>query len=250
MDGQTIRTRMLLGDAALDKLRRSRVAVFGLGGVGAYAVEALARSGLGALELIDNDTLAESNLNRQLLALHSTLGQPKTEAAARRVRDIDPTIEVRCRRCFYLPETAGDFDFTTYDYVIDAIDTVTGKIQLVLQAREAGTPIISAMGTGNKLDPAALRVADISETRVCPLARVMRKELRRRGVEHLKVVYSREEPITPKFQPVPGQSASLPPEDPEAYGNNRRSVPGSSPFVPPAAGLIIASAVTRDIIRA
>ena len=235
MDGQTIRTRMLLGDAALDKLRRSRVAVFGLGGVGAYAVEALARSGLGALELIDNDTLAESNLNRQLLALHSTLGQPKTEAAARRVRDIDPTIEVRCRRCFYLPETAGDFDFTTYDYVIDAIDTVTGKIQLVLQAREAGTPIISAMGTGNKLDPAALRVADISETRVCPLARVMRKELRRRGVEHLKVVYSEEKPLIPLENPA------------ELAGSARRSIPGSTVFVPGAAGLLLASAVVRDL---
>lgn len=235
MDGQTIRTRMLLGDAALDKLRRSRVAVFGLGGVGAYAVEALARSGLGALELIDNDTLAESNLNRQLLALHSTLGQPKTEAAARRVRDIDPTIEVRCRRCFYLPETAGDFDFTTYDYVIDAIDTVTGKIQLVLQAREAGTPIISAMGTGNKLDPAALRVADISETRVCPLARVMRKELRRRGVEHLKVVYSEEKPLIPLENPA------------ELAGSSRRSIPGSTAFVPGAAGLLLAAAVVRDL---
>lgn len=235
MDGQTIRTRMLLGDAALDKLRRSRVAVFGLGGVGAYAVEALARSGLGALELIDNDTLAESNLNRQLLALHSTLGQPKTEAAARRVRDIDPTIEVRCRRCFYLPETAGDFDFTTYDYVIDAIDTVTGKIQLVLQAREAGTPIISAMGTGNKLDPAALRVADISETRVCPLARVMRKELRRLGVEHLKVVYSEEKPLIPLENPA------------ELAGSARRSIPGSTAFVPGAAGLLLASAVVRDL---
>ena len=235
MDGQTIRTRMLLGDAALDKLRRSRVAVFGLGGVGSYAVEALARSGLGALELIDNDTLAESNLNRQLLALHSTLGQPKTEAAARRVRDIDPTIEVRCRRCFYLPETAGDFDFTTYDYVIDAIDTVTGKIQLVLQAREAGTPIISAMGTGNKLDPAALRVADISETRVCPLARVMRKELRRRGVEHLKVVYSEEKPLIPLENPA------------ELADSARRSTPGSTAFVPGAAGLLLASAVVRDL---
>lgn len=235
MDGQTIRTRMLLGDAALEKLRRSRVAVFGLGGVGSYAVEALARSGLGALELIDNDTLAESNLNRQLLALHSTLGLPKTEAAARRVRDIDPTIEVTCRNCFYLPETAGDFDFTQYDYVIDAIDTVTGKIALVLQAREAGTPIISAMGTGNKLDPAALRVADISETKVCPLARVMRKELRRRGVERLKVVCSEEKPLIPLENPA------------ELASSARRSIPGSTAFVPGTAGLLLAAAVVRDL---
>ncbi|MCR4935563.1 MAG: tRNA threonylcarbamoyladenosine dehydratase [Oscillospiraceae bacterium] len=235
MDGQTIRTRMLLGDAAMERLRHCRVAVFGLGGVGSYAVEALARSGLGALDLIDSDTLAESNLNRQLLALHSTLGLPKTEAAARRVRDIDPDIRVTCRNCFYLPETAGDFDFTQYDYIIDAIDTVTGKIQLALQAREAGTPIISAMGTGNKLDPAALRVADISETRVCPLARVMRKELRRRGLEHLKVVYSEEKPLVPMENPA------------EREGSARRSIPGSAAFVPGAAGLLLAATVVCDL---
>ena len=247
---QSVRFEMLIGAEGLEKLRQSRVAVFGLGGVGGYVVEALARAGIGALDLIDNDRVALSNLNRQIIALHSTVGLTKVEAATARVHDIDPTIRVQGFQCFYLPANRDQFDFAAYDYVVDCIDTVTAKLDLVMQCRTAGTPIISALGTGNKLDPAMLELTDISKTAVCPLARIMRKELRRRGVEHLKVVYSREEPITPKFQPVPGQSASLPPEDPEAYGNNRRSVPGSSPFVPPAAGLIIASAVTRDIIRA
>lgn len=247
---QSVRFEMLIGAEGLERLRQSRVAVFGLGGVGGYVVEALARAGIGALDLIDNDRVALSNLNRQIIALHSTVGLTKVEAATARVHDIDPTIRVQGFQCFYLPANRDQFDFAAYDYVVDCIDTVTAKLDLVMQCRAAGTPIISALGTGNKLDPSKLELADIYDTAVCPLARIMRKELRRRGVEHLKVVYSREEPITPKFQPEPEQSASLPPEDPEAYGNNRRSVPGSSPFVPPAAGLIIASAVTRDIIRA
>ena len=242
---QLVRFEMLVGAEGLQKRRHARVAVFGLGGVGGYAAEALARSGVGELDLIDNDRVALSNLNRQIIALHSTLGQTKVEAAAARVRDIDPEIRLHLYQCFYLPETRDRFDFASYDYVVDCIDTVTGKLDLVMQCRVAGTPIISALGTGNKLDPTRLELADISETAVCPLARIMRKELRRRGVEHLKVVYSRETPREPLFQPEPEAS---PADGPEAYGNKRRSVPGSSPFVPPAAGLIIASAVVRDLL--
>ena len=227
------RTELLLGPEAMEKLAAARVAVFGLGGVGGYAVEALARSGLGALDLIDNDSVSASNLNRQILATRRSLGRSKTEAAAERVLDINPDCRVRTSSCFFLPETAGQFDFTAYDYVVDAIDTVTGKIQLVLCARAAGTPIISAMGTGNKLDPSALQVADLYETAVCPLARIMRKELRRRGVERLKVVYSREEPLPVSAAPEPGST--------------RRAIPGSTAFVPAAAGLLIASEVVRDL---
>ena len=242
---QLVRFEMLVGAEGLQKLRNARVAVFGLGGVGGFAAEALARSGVGELDLIDNDRVALSNLNRQIIALHSTLGQTKVEAAAARVRDIDPEIRLHLYQCFYLPETRDRFDFASYDYVVDCIDTVTGKLDLVMQCRAAGTPIISALGTGNKLDPTRLELADISETAICPLARIMRKELRRRGVEHLKVVYSRETPREPLFQPEPETG---PADGPEAYGNKRRSVPGSSPFVPPAAGLIIASAVVRDLL--
>ena len=232
MSEQDARTRLLLGDAAVERLRRCRVAVFGLGGVGSYVVEALARAGVGALDLVDSDTVAESNLNRQLIATRSTIGLPKVEAAAARVREIDPTIRVTPRRCFYLPETAGEFDFRDYDYIVDAIDTVTGKLRLVEDARAAGTPIISAMGTGNKLDPSQLRAADISQTRICPLARVMRKELRRRGIEHLRVVYSEEPP----------REGGAPEED-----NGRRSTPGSAAFVPGAAGLLLAAEVVKDL---
>lgn len=243
---QYVRTEMLIGEEGLARLRRARVAVFGLGGVGGYVVEALARSGVGALDLIDNDRIVLSNLNRQILALHSTLGQTKVEAAAARVRDIDPTIRVHTFQTFYLPETRDLFSFSDYDYVVDCIDTVTAKLDLVMQCRACGTPIISALGTGNKLDPSKLELTDLSQTSVCPLARIMRKELRRRGVEHLKVLYSREEPIRPRFTPA---QESGPSEGPEAFGNKRRSIPGSSAFVPPAAGLLIASAVVRDLIK-
>ena len=229
------RTELLLGPEAMEKLAVARVAVFGLGGVGGYVVEALCRSGIGALDLIDNDSLSPSNLNRQILATHRSLGRSKAEAAAERVLDINPDCRVQTSRCFFLPETAGEFDFSRYDYVVDAIDTVTGKIQLVLCAQAAGTPIISAMGTGNKLDPTALQVADLYETAVCPLARVMRRELRKRGVKQLKVVYSREEPIPVSAEPEPGST--------------RRAIPGSTAFVPAAAGLIIASQVVRDLIQ-
>ena len=254
---QRVRFEMLIGAEGLSRLRGARVAVFGLGGVGGYVVEALARAGIGTLDLIDNDRVALSNLNRQIIALHSTVGQTKVEAAAARIRDIDPAIQVNAFQTFYLPETRDRFDFRAYDYVVDCIDTVTGKLDLVMQCRAAGTPIISALGTGNKLDPTKLVLSDLSETSVCPLARIMRKELRRRGVEHLKVVWSREEPLEPRFQPEPEEAEpeaagnlndAGPAASPEAYGNKRRSVPGSSPFVPPAAGLLIASAVIRDLL--
>ncbi len=232
------RTRLLLGAEAMDRLSRARVAVFGLGGVGGYAVEALARSGVGALDLIDNDRISPSNMNRQILATRSTVGMAKTRAAAERVREIAPDCVVRTYDVFFLPETAGEFDFTQYDYVVDAVDTVTAKLQLAESARAAGVPIISAMGTGNKLDPTAFRVADISKTAVCPLARIMRKELRKRGIDRLKVVYSTETPRR-------GEGADAP-ERSEHPG--RRDIPGSVAFVPAAAGLILAGEVIRDLI--
>ena len=241
------RFEMLIGADGLLKLRNARIAIFGLGGVGGYVAEALARSGIGSMDLIDNDRIVLSNINRQIIALHSTLGQTKVEAAATRIRDINPSIALKLYQSFYLPDHRDQFDFKAYDYVVDCIDTVTAKLDLVMQCRAAGTPIICALGTGNKLDPAKLELSDISETSVCPLARIMRKELRRRGVEHLKVVWSREVPLEPLFQPL---QEPEPAEGPEAYGNKRRSIPGSSPFVPPAAGLLIASAVVRDLLKA
>lgn len=229
------RTALLLGQEGLETLKRSRVAVFGVGGVGGYVVEALARSGVGALDLIDNDTVSLTNLNRQIIALHSTLGKAKVEVAKARCLDINPDIQVRTWQCFYLPETAGQFDFTQYDYIVDAIDTVSGKVQLVVQAIQCGTPIISSMGAGNKLDPTKFQVADLSKTQVCPLARAMRTQLRKRGIHHLKVVYSTE-------LPVPHQEECQ--EDP----GQRRSLPGSIAFVPSVAGLILAGEVIRDLV--
>ncbi|MBQ9393849.1 MAG: tRNA threonylcarbamoyladenosine dehydratase [Oscillospiraceae bacterium] len=237
MDERLSRTALVLGEAAMERLGRCRVAVFGLGGVGGWAAEALCRSGVGALDLIDDDRIGASNLNRQVLALHSTLGQRKTGAAAARFSDIAPECVIRVHDVFFLPESADQFDFAAYDYVVDAIDTVTGKLELVLRCRAAGTPIISAMGTGNKLDPSALRVADLADTRVCPLARIMRKELRRRGVEHLKVVYSTEPPAV-----LHGAAEAVGPHD-----KGRRSIPGSTVFVPAAAGLLIAAEVVREL---
>ncbi|MBQ4600440.1 MAG: tRNA threonylcarbamoyladenosine dehydratase [Oscillospiraceae bacterium] len=234
---QLSRTRLLLGDKAMDILKNARVAVFGLGGVGGYAVEALARSGIGALDLIDHDTVSLTNINRQILATHSTVGLYKADVAAARVRDIDPTVMVTAHKVFYLPETADSFDFTQYDYIVDAIDTVTGKLMLIRQAKDAGVPIISSMGTGNKLDPTAFRVADIHSTSGCHLARIMRKECRKRGIDALKVVYSQEEPLTPA--PC-GTDEELP--------EGRRSLPGSCAFVPSVAGLIIAGEVIKDLI--
>jgi tRNA A37 threonylcarbamoyladenosine dehydratase len=238
---QYSRTRFLLGEDGLARLRNARVAVFGLGGVGGYVVEALARAGIGALDLVDHDTVGITNINRQIFATHATLGLSKAQAAARRVKDIDPTITVTVHETFYLPDTADRFDFTQYDYIVDAIDTVTGKLMLAMQAQDAHTPIISSMGTGNKLDPTAFRVADISETSVCPLARIMRKECKKRGIRKLKVVYSQEEALTPQIDDV---SAAETPE-------GRRTLPGSVSFVPSVAGLIIAGEVVKDLtIRA
>lgn len=236
---QFSRTELLLGKQAMEKLKNARVAVFGLGGVGGYVAEALARSGVGQLELIDHDDISLTNLNRQILATQDTLGMPKAEAAAQRAKAINPHIQAAARQVFYTPETAHQFDFTRYDYIVDAIDTVTGKLMLIKAAKEANTPIISSMGTGNKLDAAAFRVADIYDTSVCPLARIMRKECRKRGIDSLKVVYSEEEPLSPTLSG--GEREEMP--------EGRRALPGSVAFVPAVAGLIIAGEVIKDLIQ-
>ena len=228
------RTRILLGDG-VDKLHCATVAVFGLGGVGGYVVEALARCGVGRLILVDHDTISLTNINRQLLALHSTLGMSKAQAAAQRVADINPHINVEPLDLFFGPETAGRFDFSSYDYVVDAVDTVTAKLLLISQAKAADCPIISCMGTGNKLDPGKFQIADISKTSVCPLARIMRKECAKRGLKNVKVLFSTEDPLPG------GQPDSEMPE-------GRRSVPGSVAFVPSVAGLMIAGQVVKDLV--
>lgn len=234
MSDAFIRTEMLLGAEYMEKLRKARVAVFGVGGVGGYIVEALARSGIGALDLIDNDTVALSNINRQIIATHKTIGGYKVDVAKERVAEINPECEVRVYKTFYLPENSDEFDFSQYDYVADAIDTVAGKIALAEAADKAGVPIISAMGAGNKLNPTGFEVADIYKTSVCPLAKVMRKELKKRGVRGLKVVYSKEEPITPsKTDEVTG----------------KRQTAGSVAFVPSVVGLIMAGEIIKDIGR-
>ena len=227
------RLELLIGEDSIERLRKARVAIFGVGGVGGYVCEALVRSGIGAFDLIDNDTVSLTNLNRQIIALRSTIGRSKTEVMRERMLDINPDADIRIRNCFFLPENAADFPFPEYDYIVDAVDTVTAKIELILQAQKHGVPVISSMGTGNKLDPSQLRVADIYDTKVCPLAKVMRHELRKRGISSLKVVYSEEIPITP----APSQEVTV-----------KRAVPGSTAFVPPAAGLLIASEVVRDLI--
>ncbi len=241
MSQQFSRTELLLGKDAMDKLSTSRVAVFGVGGVGGYTVEALARSGIGTLDLIDNDVICVTNINRQIIATHKTLGQYKVDAAESRILEINPNAIVHKHRIFYTPETASQFDFTKYDYVVDAIDTVSGKIQIVMQATAANTPIISSMGAGNKLDPTAFEVTDIYKTSVCPLARVMRRELNRRGIKSLKVVYSKEVPIVPNTCEIT--------ENETDTSIRKRSIPGSTAFVPSVVGLIIASEVIKDIIR-
>ena len=244
MSNQFIRTRLLVGDEPLERLQNAKVAVFGVGGVGGYAVEALARSGVGTLHLYDDDTVSESNLNRQLVALHSTIGQPKAEVMAQRVRDINPACQVEAIRLFYLPQNADQVDLSPYNYVVDCIDTVAAKLELVTRCNALQVKIISAMGTGNKFDPSALVVTDISKTQGCPLARTVRKELRKRGIHHLKVVYSTELPASPL------RSADYePPQTTETRPGStaRRDTPGSTPFVPAAAGLLLASAVVREI---
>lgn len=237
---QFLRTEMLLGTEAMEKLQNSHVAVFGVGGVGGYVVEALARSGVKNFDLIDNDTVALSNINRQIIATHSSVGKYKVDVMKERVLDINPDAVVNVHKCFFLPENSGDFDFTKYTYIVDAIDTVTAKLELIVRANEANVPIISSMGTGNKLDPTKLEVTDIYKTEVCPLARVMRNELKKRGIKKLKVVYSKEQPIKVKKK-----------ENDQITSENVgriKDVPGSVAFVPSVAGLIIAGQVIRDII--
>ena len=231
---QFSRTEMLIGQEALDKLHQARVAVFGIGGVGGYVVEALARAGVGALDLIDNDVVSLSNINRQIIALHSTIGQAKVDVAAMRAKDINPNIKLNINKIFYLHENKENFNFKNYDYVVDAVDTVAAKIALVEQAVAAGVPIISAMGAGNKLDATKLVVTDISKTHTCPLAKVMRQELRRRGINHLKVVYSTEAPL----KPLACSEAS-----------GKRQTPGSISYVPSVMGLLIAGEVIKDLIK-
>lgn len=219
----------------MERLKNSRVAVFGVGGVGGYAVEALARSGVGALDLIDKDVVSRSNINRQIIALESTVGQYKTDAAEKRIREINPDCRVTVHHMFFMPDTADQIDFSQFDYVVDAIDTITGKLEIIMRAKAAGAPVISSMGAGNKLDPTAFAVADIYSTSVCPLARVMRRELKKRNVDSLKVVYSTEQAVTP--------------ENPEKDPASGKSVPGSVAFVPSTAGLIIAGEVIKDLIK-
>lgn len=249
MLNQFSRTQLLFGPEAMEKLRNSRIAVFGIGGVGGYAVEALARSGVGTLDLVDDDRVCLTNLNRQLHATRKTVGQYKVDAAKDRVEEINPNCRVNIYKTFYMPDTKDQFDFSAYDYVIDAIDTVTGKLTLVEAAKAANTPIICSMGAGNKTDPTAFRVADIYETSVCPLARVMRTECRRRGIKSLKVVYSTEQPIRPLEDPTIScrQHCICPPGTRKC--TVRRDIPGSTAFVPSVVGLIIAGEVVKDLVN-
>ena len=234
MENQFERSAFIIGEDGVEKLKRSHVAVFGVGGVGGYVVEALVRSGIGEITIVDNDTVSISNINRQIIATHDTVGQYKVDVMEKRINSINPHAIVHSHRCFFLPETADQFDFTSYDYVVDAIDTVAGKLSLVEKAQAVGTPIMCSMGAGNKLDPTKFEVDDIYKTSICPLAKVMRYECKKRGIKELKVVYSKEIPITPVMQP--------------SEPTQRRSIPGSIAFVPSAAGLIIASTVVRDLL--
>ncbi|MCI7450832.1 MAG: tRNA threonylcarbamoyladenosine dehydratase, partial [Blautia sp.] len=233
MLNQFSRTELLLGKEAMNKLENSRVAVFGIGGVGGYVCEALVRSGVGSFDLIDDDKVCLTNLNRQIIATRKTVGQYKTEVMRDRILEINPKADVRIHQCFYLPENASDFDFSEYDYVVDAVDTVTAKIELIMRAKESGTPIISSMGAGNKLDASAFRVADIYKTKVCPLAKVMRRELKKRGVKKLKVVYSEEQPIRPiEDMAISCRSHCICPPGAKHKCTERRDIPGSVAFVP------------------
>ena len=250
MPEQFSRTQLLLGSEGMEILRNSRVAVFGIGGVGGYTVEALARSGIGALDLIDNDKVCLSNLNRQIIATQKTIGKYKVDVAEERIHDINPDCIVRTYKTFYMPDTASQFNFNEYDYVVDAIDTVTGKLELITQADKTGTPVISSMGAGNKLDPTAFEVADLYKTSICPLAKVMRRECRKRGITALKVVYSKEEPTRPVDDMTDGSVTDgicLP--DTEIKNTRRKDVPGSVSFVPSVVGLIIAGEVIKDLIK-
>lgn len=234
----------------MKKLSESRVAVFGIGGVGGYAVEALARSGVGALDLIDDDKVCLTNINRQIIATRKTVGKYKVDVAEERIHDINPDCVVKTYKTFYMPDTASQFDFSEYDYVIDAIDTVTGKLELIEQAKKADTPIISSMGAGNKLDPTAFEVTDLYKTSVCPLAKVMRRECKKRGIKSLKVVYSKEEPIRPlEDMSISCRQHCICPPGAERKCTERRDIPGSTAFVPSVVGLIIAGEVIKDLIK-
>lgn len=244
MENQFSRTELLFGTKAMEKLAGARVAVFGIGGVGGYTVEALVRSGIGEIDLIDSDTVSLTNLNRQIIATKSSIGKYKVDVMRDRIMDINPDVKVHVHKCFYLPETKDQFDFSQYDYVVDAVDTVTAKLQIVEEAEAAGVPVISSMGAGNKLDPAAFQVADIYKTSVCPLAKVMRRELKKRGIKKLKVVYSQELPVMPDPELLSSYSEEASPLAPQ-----KRSVPGSVAFVPSVAGLIIAGEVLKDLAK-
>ena len=243
MNREFTRSTLLMGEAAVEKLQKSRVAIFGVGGVGGYVCEALVRSGVGAFDLIDKDVVDVTNINRQIIATHSTVGRPKVEVMRERMLDINPEVLVNARECFFLPENATDFDFTNYDFVVDCVDTVTAKIQIIMQAKEAGVPVISSMGAGNKMDASRFKVADIYKTNVDPLARVMRRELKKRGVRKLTVVYSDEEPMTPINDSNSGEADAVS----QSVGRVKQT-PGSVAFVPGAAGLIIAGEVVRQLI--
>ena len=236
MPNPFIRAQMLLGPDAMETLAQSRVIVFGVGGVGGFAAEGLARCGVGAIDLVDHDTISETNINRQVAALHSTIGLPKAQVMAERIADINPDCRVTAHQCLYLPDTKDAFDLAQYDYVVDAVDTVTGKLLIIAEAQAAGTPVISSMGTGNKLDPTRFEVADIYDTSICPLAKIVRKEARKRGLAGFKVVYSREEALVPQQD-----------EDDPERPTGRRSTPGSVSFVPPVAGFILAAEVIKDL---
>lgn len=249
MLNQFSRTQLLLGKDGMEKLKNSRVAVFGVGGVGGYAVEALARSGVGALDLIDDDRVCLTNINRQIYATRKSVGKHKVDVAQERVNDINPDCVVRTYKTFYMPDTADQFDFSEYDYVIDAIDTVTGKLELVMRAQACGTPIISSMGAGNKMDPTAFEVTDLYKTSICPLAKVMRRECKKRGIKKLKVVYSKEPPIRPlEDMSISCRQHCICPPGAERKCTERRDIPGSTAFVPSVVGLIIAGEVIKDLI--
>ncbi len=248
MLNQFSRTQLLLGKEGMDRLANARVAVFGVGGVGGFTVEALARSGVGTIDLIDDDKVCLTNINRQIFALRSTIGKYKVDVAAERLRDINQNIQVNTYKTFYMPDTADQFDFTQYDYIVDAIDTITGKLEMVMQAHKAGTPIICSMGAGNKLDPTAFRVADIYQTAVDPLARVMRHELRKRGIKKLKVVYSEEPPMRPiEDMAISCRNHCICPPGTARKCTERRDIPGSNAFVPSVVGLIVAGEVIKDL---
>ncbi|MDR1563739.1 MAG: tRNA threonylcarbamoyladenosine dehydratase [Oscillospiraceae bacterium] len=250
MLNQFSRTELLLGKEGMERLEASRVAVFGIGGVGGYTADALIRSGIGAIDLIDDDRICLTNLNRQLHATRKTVGQYKVDVAEERILEINPACRVTKHKTFYMPETSANFDFTQYDYIVDAIDTVSGKLEMICRAKEAGTPIISSMGAGNKLDPTAFEVADIYQTSVCPLARVMRRELKRRGVDSLKVVYSQEMPLTPiEDMAISCRTNCICPPGTVRKCTVRRQVPGSNAFVPSVVGLIIAGEIIKELSR-